>query len=63
VAAQPPALLDDPRFVVPDHRPDGPRTSYGIRTTGELFSLNPTTLTPYTWDQLHVAATRAGWAA
>jgi hypothetical protein len=35
----------------------------GIRTTGQLFSLNPTTLTPYTCDQLYVAAIRADWEA
>lgn len=58
-----PSLLRDPRFTTAKLPGDGDSTSYGIRTTGELFTINPTTLTPYTWDQLHVAATRAGWAA
>jgi hypothetical protein len=62
-AGLPPTLLTDERFTTPSVHRDEPRTAYGIRTTGELFSINPTTLTPYTWDQLHTAATRAGWAA
>jgi hypothetical protein len=62
-AGMSPSLLDDPRVATPTLPRAEPRTAYGIRTTGELFSINPTTLTPYTWDQLHTAATRAGWAA
>lgn len=53
---------------------DPPRTRFGIHTSGALFSVTTqtetdatpagaTTLLPYSWDQLHSAATRAGWAA
>jgi hypothetical protein len=55
--------------------PEDPlRTRFGIHTSGALFSIttrtdtdaapaDATTLLPYSWDRLHSAATRAGWAA